>query len=359
MKHKLAFSALLLALGAGAYADGLNREHISADAKWLLHLDCDNLRQTQVGGFLLNHLVAPKAEEIGNGLKFNVSNVLQRISSVTAYGVDFTKGPDAAGVLLINSDAETETALEGLLVAQILTKTNGPVKKLANDDQPLYCFGNEVFIAPQKGGPIVISKSRAQVEAAQELLAGKAPSLGANNKFSQWSVTPNSFFFLGVADALNVPNQLPAQAKVLQMADGGRIALGEMDEQVFLDLALHGKNTEVTRQIQQVIEGMIALVSLSQPDNPDLTELTKTIKVSSKDGLITIRMEYPASKAIAKLNEQMTPKTPKEKPPRHKVRSKAKQKQGFEAGEPANQSDQPTPQPEQPAAKPAAEEGAK
>lgn len=323
MKLNLNLWAVLLAAGVTAHADALNRQQVTPDAKWLIHVDCDNLRQTKVGGFLLTNFVSPKAEELGGQLKINVSNILSRISSLTAYGADFSTGPDTSAVLLINSDTDTHKALEGLLVAQILANTNGPIKKLEHDTLNLYSFGDQVFIAPQKDGPIIISKSQERIEALQQVLTGKSPGLDAKHSLSQFPVLSNNFFFLAIADAADLPNALPAKAKVIQMAEAGRVALGENQEQVVLDLALRGKTAEVTHQIQQVIEGMVALVSLGQPENVELADLAKSIKVSSVDQLIDVKLEYPATKAIARFNDQMAPKPEKEKA--HKVR-KAKQK---------------------------------
>jgi hypothetical protein len=330
MKHQFASWAAFLAMALAAQADPLNKQHVAGDAKWLIHLDCDNLRRTQIGDFLLQNLLAPKLAEATGDLKFNLSNVVQRISSVTAYGTDFSIGPVPTGVLLINTDTETQKALEGLLVAQILANTNGPVKKLEGDGaQSVYSFANQVFIAPEKGGPIVISKSQAQLDATRELLAGKGPSLATSKNLNEFPVIANSFFFVGLADAASLPNSIPAQAKVLQMADGGRIALGEKEDRVFLDLALRGKTVEVTRQIQQVIEGMVALVSLGQPENAELTELVKSTKVAAADQVISISVNYPTSKVIARLKEGMAPKLQKDKPAakqKAKARAKAKQK---------------------------------
>ena len=61
MKQIIAFLTLLVTTGASTHADALNKHAIAAEAKWLIHVDADNLRQTQLGDFLLNHFVAPKA----------------------------------------------------------------------------------------------------------------------------------------------------------------------------------------------------------------------------------------------------------------------------------------------------------
>jgi hypothetical protein len=147
-----------------------------------------------------------------------------------------------------------------------------------------------------------------------------------SKSFGGFPAVSNSFFFVALADASNLPKTLPARAKVLQMADGGRVALGERADQVCLDLTLRGKTAEVARQIEQVFAGMLALVTLGQPEYPDVVDLAKSAKVSSSQELVTISLEYPASKVIAKVTEEMSPKPKKEKPAKQKSRSKAKAK---------------------------------
>lgn len=327
MKHGIVLLSLLVAAAGTSSADALKKEYVSPDAKWLIHLDCDNLRKTAIGDFLITKVAGPLVADATGEFKFNITNVLQRISSLTAYGDDFAKGADANGVLLIHSDAETQKALVGVLVAQILANTNGPVKQLESQgEHAVYSFANQVFISPQEGGPIVVSKSEAQLEAARERLQGKGRSLASSRNFDEFPAISNSFFFVGLADASSLPKQIPARAKVLQMADGGRVAMGEKADRLFLNLALRGKTPEVTRQMHQVIEGMIALVSLGQPDNADLTGLVQSTRVASKDKLISINVEYPTRKVIAALSDQLD-----SKPAKKKAKAKAKAKEDWDS----------------------------
>lgn len=331
MNSQLNVWAFLLAGIVASHADALNRKQVAPDAKWVVHLDCDNLRQSKVGGYMLTNFVTPKADELSGALKFNVSNVLSKVSSLTAFGTDFNTGPDTSAVLLINSDNETQKALEGLLVAQILVNSNGPVSKIEGDNTNLYSFANQVFISPQKGGPIIVSKSEDRIEAIREMFAGKSAPAGAPSSTTPFRVASNSFLFVELADASSIPNAIPAKAKVLQMADAGSVTLGERDDQTFLNLSLRGKTAEVTHQMQQVLEGMVALVSLGQPENQDLADLAKAIKVSAADQLINVSVELPTSRIIAKITDEMSSKPAKEKPAHAKAKVKSKNKKKQEA----------------------------
>ena len=113
-----------------------------------------------------------------------------------------------------------------------------------------------------------------------------------------------TFFFLGVAEGFSADTVLPPQAKLLQLADGGRVVLGENADQLFLDLALKAKTSEVVTQMQQVIQGLIAMASLGKPDDKDIMQLVQSTKVSATDKVVSVNVEYPVEKALQRIDEQ-------------------------------------------------------
>jgi len=139
-----------------------------------------------------------------------------------------------------------------------------------------------------------------QIEELRNGLSGKAK--GRGEAFSGYAKVPNTFFFLAVAEGFNDNAALPAQAKILKMAEGARIALGEKTDLLFLNLALKAKDPEVIQQIRQVVEGMTALVALGQSENKELLELVQATKVSSTEKTVTVNIEYPLSKVVGHLD---------------------------------------------------------
>ena len=67
-------------------------------------------------------------------------------------------------------------------------------------------------------------------------------------------------------------------------------------------------------QMQQVIQGMVALASLSQPDNPDLMQLAQSAKVSTAGNVVSLQVSYPADKAVQMLNSHINSVTERTKP---------------------------------------------
>ena len=304
---------LSLNLSVPAWAGPLQKNRISADAKWLLHVDLENLRKTQVGEFLFKKLLAEHSTEVQAGLNIDPKLILEKVRSLTAYGSSYDVQHDPQGVLMIDTDPETQKILEGAAAAQLLQNPEGPLQQVKKAPFTLYSLNEELFFSPLTNGMVIAGKSQAQIEQARKVLSGEAGNLSSSKAFSGFAPAPDNFFFLGLAEAFNSPAAMPPQARILQMAQSARLVLGEKAERVFLNLVLQGKDSGVNRQIHQVIEGMIALVSLGQKDNKELTELAQGTKVSSDEKTVTVGIDYPVTNIMAKLTENQTPHRSKKK----------------------------------------------
>ena len=307
MKNTLSIAvtglACFLTFSDLASASPLPRQRIPADAKWLFHADLVGFRASQIGHYVQTNFLSGPLKEVSSNLKFDAEALLRTVTSVTAYGSDFKKNdPEASlttGVLILQTDAETQQIVEGALAAQLLANTNSPLKKLQTQPYPLYAVGKDLFGAIQPDGVILLGKSRERIDQATQVLEGKLPSLLGGKAFTDFPATSDSFVFLGVAEGFDQLLELPPQAKVLHMADGLRIVLGENADVLFADLALKSKTQEVVTQIQQVLQGLIALFSLGAPENQDLSELVRSTKVTTADKVVAVGMQFPVAKALA------------------------------------------------------------
>ncbi|MDA1274143.1 MAG: hypothetical protein O2960_08835 [Verrucomicrobia bacterium] len=304
---KIFAGALALALGHAAVvlAEPLQKGCVAGDSKWLLHIDLDNFRSTKVGQLAMKHVLDEVLADIKNKSKLDLGPLIQRIRSVTAYGTDFDHEPDANGILMVQADAEAMKIFEGLLAAQMLSDSNASVSKVSDAATPLYTLNKELFIGIEPKNLVLLGKSRKQVEKAQSVLNGKTKSVASTKAFSDLLPESKSFFFLAVADGLSSAQNAPAQAKVLQMAEGGRIMLGETENKLVAELVLKAKSAQVVGQIQAVLQGMIALASLSQSDNHELQRLIQGINVSSAGDIVTIKLQYPLGEALKKLEGEI------------------------------------------------------
>jgi hypothetical protein len=297
---------LLMFIAATAVGSPLRKEQVAADAKWVVHIDVDKLRSTTVGGVLkqlLDAKIAPMSNQFGIDLDWN------KVRSLTAYGTGYQAKPDFNGVVVINTDLDLQKALDGAI--EKMSQENGetpPVQKTQKGDVMTYSIHGELFASLQPGKPALLSKSRESLRKAEAVLSGSAANLASTKTFSEFPSSPKGFFLVVAAEDFNLAEQFGEhgddgekgnpKAKILKLADGGRVMLGEEANQLLLDLSLKARASEVVTQMQQVIQGMIALASLSQSDNADLQQLAQSAKVSSAGNIVSLQLGYPADKAI-------------------------------------------------------------
>ena len=137
----------------------LQRGLVPLEAKWLVHLDVDNFRDSKLGGIVINDLLGPHLAQLKTDMKVDGQLILQKLHSVTAFGTDFQAHPEANGVLVLSGDEEMQKIVEGFIAAQILQNPDGPIKKLQQDPFVLYSIHDQVFVSPALAGQIVVSKS--------------------------------------------------------------------------------------------------------------------------------------------------------------------------------------------------------
>jgi hypothetical protein len=337
MKRITLFLPLFLSLLSPALAGSIPKEEVSADAKWLIHLDAAQFRATKVGSSIITKWVGTSLPVFQGQLKeglmldLDAKKIIGGINSITIYGTDYQSPQDHA-VLLVGTSPELQKILVGFLAGMVLAGTNAPmqVTQATEGSVTFYSIGQPgqahsghppVTQSPDGSGSsgpspqdaaycavlpdkvIAIGRSREATEHAAKVLAGKAPCLASGAAFGGFGDLKEAFFFVGAAEGFNLGANLPPQAKLLQVAEAVRVALGESANQVFLSLALRGKTSDVAAQMQQVVQGLIAVGSLSQPQDNDLGRLLQSIKVSSADNIVDVRVDYPVDKAIEQLTQ--------------------------------------------------------
>jgi hypothetical protein len=302
-------SALVLALAipTATFGGPLQKEQVGSDAKWLLHLDLDQFRSSKVGTYFTKQILEEKLSQPKADLmrELNFDLDASKISSITAYGTDYGSKPDANGVLVIKTTLDVGKVLDAAMEKfSPNAEAQGGIKKTQQGSSVLYSVNDDVFVTIHPGKLIVVAKSRKPIDKASEVLSGKSANLTSGKAFSGFPDMQKAFFFLGIAEAFNSDVPIPPQANVLKMADGGRLVLGENADRLFLNVALKAKNSEVVTQIQQVIQGLVALASLSKAENKDLMQLAQSAKVSADENLVSLSLEFPVERAIEKLSEE-------------------------------------------------------
>ena len=300
---KLLGLATIVVLLPSAHAGPLDQLNVASDTKWLVHLDFESFRGTQVGDFVNQSILGPHRDKIRTDFKndFDFDLDWDKIKSITAFGSDYQIKPEQAGLMLIRTEPELQANFHQLLESKV-DAGFGPLKiqAIKSDLNHLYAIAGELYIAVEPNGLFLVGKSRKQVETAKTTLSQAGIPIAEAEAFTQYPSLPNTMIFMAVADAFGDFDGIPAQARVLQLSKGGRLALCETDENIMLQLELKTKDKKTSRQIHSVAQGMLTLAMLGS-DDERLIELAEAIHVSSGESIVTMKLELPIERALGTL----------------------------------------------------------
>jgi hypothetical protein len=285
------------------FAGPIDQTKIAADAKWVVHLDFEALRKSKLGSHLITGLLQPKIEQNDFIKKANLSINMTNISSLTAYGPQFEN--DGEGVLLLSTTADVKKDMDTLVgMASLSGNEQKDVTMVQQKPFPLYNVKDDVFIAPLGGNTVILAKSREQIDHAREIAGGKGESLAKAQSFKDYPDAANAFLLV-MAKGFNESAKIPPQAQVLRETEGGRLAIGEKEQNLFLNLMFKGKDEESSTKIQQVLQGIVALVSMSQ-QNKDVTDLASATKIASEGRNVSVTLQFPTAKAIEHMDQHVS-----------------------------------------------------
>lgn len=294
--------AAAAAILSSSQADVLKQNFVPSNTRWLLHLDADAFRKTRLGAVVAAEKVNAKIKEAEDATKLDLSFAAEKISSVTLCGPKV--GEEQEGILILETTADIRSDLEKLIGFKEMNGGKEPqISRLSVNGNELYTIGEDLNAMEAAKGVWVVGKNKAVVQSAREVVMGKGSAL-KDDSFLSYPAVTNTFFFLAVADAGSAGDKLPAQAKILQKAEGGRVVIGESGEKILLNVALKAKDAETITQIQQVVQGLIAIVSLTQPDNKDLTTLMGSAAVQSTSNTVSVSLSFPVDRAMKKVREE-------------------------------------------------------
>lgn len=296
----------LTALAACASAGPLQPTHVADNAKWVAHLDVEKLITTELGGylgrtFMDKQLAKPTRDLEQWGIDFDWRD----IEGITVYGTEFKKKPEDSAVVLVKSSFNFASAIE--IVIDRIAEYGGddrPIQKVQSEPYAIYSAKGEVFGTPFGKDVFLISKSKSALEQARSVLDGKTPSIAGSKSFPGITATEDGFLVAAVADGFQSATKLPPQMQGLKSAQSLQIRAGEKSDKIFARLSVNTRDAESAAQIQQVLQGLVALGTLSQEQNKDLALLVNGTKVGSSDKTVTVAVELPAETVIAKVNEK-------------------------------------------------------
>ena len=276
----------------------LQRADVAAEPTFVMHLDCDSLRPTAIGQFVLAEMEKPEAQAKLAAFQSIFSfDPRKQLHGLTLYSTG--KSPED-GVLLVYADFDPERLVTLAKAAKDYQSTSYKQHTIHNwiDDKKKAKNGVQprVYAAIQAGRIVVFAQQETRVAQALDVLDRAVPNLAGSTVFPQLGATGNANFIQAAARKMDIPDSTP-NAAVLKLAKMARLEVGEVSGQLKATLNLEAGDAEVAKQMASVGQGLLALMKLQQ-DNPGSVKLAEALSLKQDGAGVVVALAVPAADAI-------------------------------------------------------------
>jgi hypothetical protein len=301
------FLASVFAAAWTAPAAPLNRADVPARPLWVAHMDCDALRPTRLGKYLLAQMASPEWSADLPASRFIFAfNLRPRLHGVTVY----SPGP---------SPDETVSIVYADLVPQRLiawVKSGAAVEIIPAGRHLIYGWSET---GRNPGGKeaartygvfeksrLVIGQRRASVVAAMAVIDQKSANLHASGEWPELGSEKSGVFAQGEARKLDLPgadqylalSKFACQMKFQAAENGGRLNAV---------LTLNEGDESAARQTYFVARSLIALASY-QMNDPLAAWSARNTTVKNEGSVVTATLSATSSDFVAALKTDATRK---------------------------------------------------
>ncbi|MDQ8203091.1 hypothetical protein [Pelagicoccus sp. SDUM812003] len=275
----------------------LEKSNVAKDAKWLAHIDMEQVMKASLSGMAIGHLKEEIARNNQGSVTVDIDQLLAEIHSVTAYGETLgVESGEIDGVLLVETGERLQTIFDGFIAHQELQE-DSEINFKRVEDRPFasYVLDEELYFAFPNKKLLIASKQYEQIEAAYQVVQGKSASL-ENDPSGLLLNEEEGFFLIATATGLDGLKNMPPQARILQKTKGGQLSIGEDKEDFRANLVLSTSGPEVSTQLYRIVQGMLALASFAQVENEGLMDVVNRVQVEQGRSWVSIDFRYPVEK---------------------------------------------------------------
>ena len=307
-----AFCISAIAVAITANGTPLKTAEIPGDPGWFVHLDCDALRPSSIGQFILSELEKPEAQNKLGAIQAMLNfDPRKQLHAITLYG---PSDKPENGVMLVNADFDAErlvALVKGANDYQSSTHGKYTIHNWIDDKKkPKDGVKPRIYGSIHGTHLIVLSQHEAPVAAALDILDGKSPNLSSNKQFTPFDRSAGTVVVQAAAHKLNFASKDP-NAAVLRLAKSLRLQIGEDDRQIKGTLSVEANDEEVAKNMAAVAQGLAALVKLQQ-EKPQVIKLAEGVSVKQDGAAVLATLTMSADDAVAMIKAGHAKKSHKE-----------------------------------------------
>ena len=305
MRTGFLWLTVLLAGTTAAQAGNFRKDQVPATAKWVMHADCDAVKGTQMGAYLLEKMQSEKANNKLAAVQamFNF-DPRKDLNGLTVFG---EKQGRQDGVALVYGNFDEQRLVT-------LLKANDTYQAEAFGSRTIHSWVDPQSEGDDAGGPrvygcvagkglVVIGGSIDNVKAALDVVDGRKPSMKESSALTDLLPDPSTMFFAAGTSL----KDMGALSAVGASVAGGSLAVLENGGVLKGAVELRATDAQTGEQVETLVRGLIAGAMLNGQKNPAMARLAENVVVTVDGAKIKLSLTFPATDLIKLISRERTP----------------------------------------------------
>jgi hypothetical protein len=270
---------------------------IPAGIDWFVHVDAEKLYASRAGSAFkaeFQDIVAAQAE---GQMPLDPVLIADGVKGLTVFGTmpDFSAEefvPDA--VVVLEGTSDLIQVFKGLVSGFQIEQPEAIVPVENDPNGILSLMNGEIYGSFVGDNHIVVSKALPGLQKFFAVSKGESTHINLEDRFAIYGGDGSAGIFFGAfVEGLDEFEELPVQARILQLTQSVSLQLGEQGDYINLLASLMTADGQTAAQVSEVLKGLIAVAALTHNGNPEIGTLINTADVVLDDQTVVGRCPGP------------------------------------------------------------------
>lgn len=274
----------------------LQKNYISSETKWIIHLDFKALLKTR----LWENIYIKKKTKIRHGeislLKDLNFDIHKDLNAVSIYGMAKGDMDTDNAVVLLSGNFNTIKILNRL-------KSEKEAGKSKYGKFEIYNWDGDDYGTFINNNLLVISHSIKNMRYALDVISGKKENFMKSSLASRMKEVPGDAILFALAgDLSSFINKRHSTPMMINKAKMALFLAMEKNSDMRLSLKLHTESQEAAQNIMQIGNGLLALARMNKKDLQGTEKLINSINISANGNVVNAKMYIPSDFIIKNID---------------------------------------------------------
>jgi len=283
------------------HAEQLDLKKVSDGSNWIMHMDFESMRSSEIGSFLEDSLEKiPEMEEKMRGLQKKFGVDLMGVSNLTLFGT----GEKHKGIGILEGGVNASIVTEVTRTREYIQESKVGKKTIFSTDKGRRPMAFSVL----KKGKIVFGPNRDYVSEGIQLANGKGS--GSRGHPIQESLnnlleTPGFLFFADVKGVKETTELDPWARMMADKIETCGMVIGDDDGGLKMIGLIETHSLESSEPMENMIRGGLAMMEMKAKDNKRMEGLLEGYEVIREGRIIRIEIQISNSFIIERVEKEM------------------------------------------------------